>query len=88
QAAREQAAQAAKRTDFRQWAKRLEGDIDWIVLKCLQHDPARRYRSASELADDVRRHLRNEPVLARPDSLGYRLGRLVRRNRLATAAAG
>ena len=56
----------------------LEGDLDTIVLKALHKDPARRYHSAHELAEDLRRHLEGQPVLARGDALTYRLGRLVR----------
>ena len=64
----------------------LSGDLDWIVLKALEKDRDRRYATVSEMAEDVRRHLRDEPVLAGPPSLGYRLRKLVRRNKLATAA--
>ena len=64
----------------------LSGDLDWIVLKALEKDRDRRYPTVSEMAEDIRRHLRDEPVLASPPSLGYRLRKLVRRNKLATAA--
>jgi len=67
--------------------RELEGDLDLIVLKCLQPDPERRYRSASELADDLRNFLAQRPILARPDSFAYRSGRFVRRNRIAVMAA-
>ncbi len=59
----------------------LEGDLDTIVLLALHKDPARRYGSAHELAEDLRRHLAGRPVLARGDALGYRLGRFVRTHR-------
>jgi tetratricopeptide (TPR) repeat protein len=67
----------------------LRGDLDWIVMKCLEKDRARRYETANDLAADLRRHLALEPVLARPASQFYRFRRMVRRNRLifATAAA-
>ncbi|MFN8587926.1 MAG: serine/threonine-protein kinase [Candidatus Eisenbacteria bacterium] len=65
---------------------RLAGDLDNIVLKALQAEPARRYASAAELADDLRRHLAGFPVHARPDSFGYRARKFVGRNRVAVAA--
>ncbi|NIR59055.1 MAG: serine/threonine protein kinase, partial [Gammaproteobacteria bacterium] len=58
------------------------------MLKALAKDPARRYASAKELADDLGRYLEQRPVRARPDSAGYRFTRFVRRNRVvATAVA-
>ncbi|MGE0480373.1 MAG: tetratricopeptide repeat protein [Phycisphaerae bacterium] len=65
----------------------LRSDLDWIVLKCLENDRARRYETASALADDVRRYLENRPVQATPPSAGYRLRKFVRRNR-ATVLGG
>src|SRR5262249_9994212 len=65
----------------------LRGDLDWIVLKCLEKDRARRYETANGLATDIRRHLNHEPVLARPPSRVYRLQQGVRRHRAAFAAA-
>jgi serine/threonine-protein kinase len=67
-------------------ARLLRGDLDTIVLKAIAKEPERRYGSVQELADDLRRHLRHEPVAARPDSLGYRFRTFVRRNRTAVAA--
>jgi eukaryotic-like serine/threonine-protein kinase len=64
----------------------LRGDLDWIVMKALAKDRSRRYGSASDLADDIERHLRSEPVLARPPSTAYTLGRFVRRHRAGVAA--
>jgi serine/threonine-protein kinase len=65
----------------------LRGDLDWIVMRCLEKDRARRYRSAHELADDIRRHLRQEPVAARPPHPLYRAHKFIRRHRLACGAA-
>ncbi len=65
----------------------LSGDLDWIVMRCLEKDRDRRYSTANELAEDVRRHLRSEPVVARPPDALYRLQRFVARNRLACASA-
>jgi eukaryotic-like serine/threonine-protein kinase len=61
----------------------LRGDLDWIVLKCLEKDRTRRYATANGLAEDIERYLREEPVLARPPSRLYRVQKLVRRNRIA-----
>ena len=69
----------------------LRGDLDWIVMRALEKDRARRYETASDLAADVLRHLRGEAVVAAPPSAGYRLRKFVRRNRalvLASAATG
>src|SRR5947208_8598771 len=65
----------------------LRGDVDWIVMKCLEKDRTRRYDTANGLASDIQRHLNNEAVLARPASAAYRFQKLVRRNKLAFAAA-
>src|SRR5262249_10156438 len=62
----------------------VRGDLDWIVMKCLEKDRARRYDTANGLAEDIERHLASEPVLARPPSALYRLRKFVRRHRLAT----
>ena len=60
----------------------LRGDLDWIVLKCLEKDRTRRYATANGLAEDIARYLHEEAVLARPPSRLYRLQKLVRRNRM------
>src|SRR5215468_11202759 len=60
----------------------LRGDLDWIVLKCLEKDRTRRYATATGLTEDIERYLQEEPVLARPPSRLYRLQKLVRRNRM------
>ncbi|MBS0327917.1 MAG: protein kinase [Proteobacteria bacterium] len=65
--------------------QRLRGDLDSIVAKALEKDPARRYASATAFADDLSRHLANRPVLARPDALRYRAVKFVRRNRVVVA---
>ena len=68
-------------------ARRLEGDLDTIVLRALAREPARRYASAAALADDLSRHLDGRPVVARPDTRRYRLGKFLGRHSLAVAAA-
>ena len=65
----------------------LRGDLDCIVMRCLEKDRERRYGTAHELVDDLRRHLQHEPVLARPPELGYRIQRFVARHRLACVSA-
>src|SRR5208283_140686 len=65
----------------------LKGDLDWIVMKCLEKDRTRRYETANGLATDLKRHIENEPVLARPPSAAYKLQKAIRRNKLAYAAA-
>lgn len=68
--------------------RRLEGDIDCIVLKALKRNPADRYGSAEQLSDDLRRHLESEPVTARPRTAGYLLTKFAGKNRtLAFASA-
>jgi hypothetical protein len=65
----------------------VKGDLDWITLKALERDPNRRYGSASDLADDITRFLKYEPIVARPPSRGYMITRFVRRHRIGVAAA-
>jgi serine/threonine protein kinase/TPR repeat protein len=65
----------------------VQGDLDWIVMKSLEKDRARRYETANSLAADVQRHLSNEPVVACPPHNFYRLQKMVRRNKLVVSAA-
>jgi serine/threonine protein kinase len=65
----------------------LRGDLDWIVMKCLEKDRTRRYETANGLARDIQRYLNVEPVVARPPRVGYRLRKFIRRNRLTASAA-
>lgn len=82
----EAAAVAAKRgTDDASLRKRIEGDLDWIVLRALEFDRERRYPTAAELAADITRHLEDEPVLAGPPDLWYRLRKFARRHRVGVA---
>jgi non-specific serine/threonine protein kinase/serine/threonine-protein kinase len=68
-------------------ARRLQGELDWIALKALEKERARRYGTASELAADVRRYLRNEPVVAGPASAAYRMRKYAARHWFGMAAA-
>jgi WD40 repeat protein len=65
----------------------LRGDLDWIVMKCLEKDRTLRYETANGLTMDLLRHLNNEPVTARPASAAYRFQKAIRRNKLAFTAA-
>ena len=65
--------------------RQIRGDLDWIVMKALEKDRARRYSSASSLASDIQRFLSDEPVTARPPSVGYRFGKFARRNKTVLA---
>lgn len=68
--------------------RKLAGDLDSIVLKALRKEPERRYASADQFAEDIRRYLDGMPVLARGDSFSYRLGKFVTRHALATFLVG
>jgi serine/threonine protein kinase len=67
-------------------AKLLRGDLDWVVMKCLEKDRTRRYETANGLAVELRRYLSNEPVMARPPSQVYRARKAIGRNKLVFAA--
>ena len=76
-----------RNTDPRQLKSLLRGDLDWIALKALEKDRARRYGTPSELAADINRYLRNEPVVARPASTAYRTKKYIQRHKFGVAAA-
>jgi eukaryotic-like serine/threonine-protein kinase len=80
---------AARKTEPDRLSKLVRGEVDWIVMKCLEKDRTRRYETANALARDVERHLRDEPVEACPPSNGYRLRKFARKHRkgIATASA-
>jgi eukaryotic-like serine/threonine-protein kinase len=71
--------------DVRSLSRKLRGELEWITLRCLEKDPARRYASASELSADIFQYLHQEPVSAGPPRLSYRLSKLVRKYRAAFA---
>jgi serine/threonine protein kinase/Tfp pilus assembly protein PilF len=77
----------ARGTEPKQLVSLLRGDLDWITMKALEKDRARRYGAPSELAADIRRYLIHEPVVARPASAGYRLRKYARRHRVAVVVA-
>jgi serine/threonine protein kinase len=78
----------SRSTEASNLAKLFRGDLDWIAMKCLEKDRARRYDTANALAGDVQHYLSNEPVVACPPSAGYRLRKFVRRNKGPVLAAG
>lgn len=77
---------AERGTDAAHLLPAIVGDVDWIVMKASDKERARRYETANGLAADVRRHLQEEAVTARPPSRGYLLKKLVRRNKVAFSA--
>ena len=68
-------------------SKALKGDLDWIVVKAIEKNRARRYQSARELADDIKRYLQGEAVEARPPSYGYRAAKFLARHKALTISA-
>ncbi|HYN82521.1 MAG TPA: serine/threonine-protein kinase [Gemmatimonadaceae bacterium] len=83
----QEAIASARRTTPEHLERDLSGDLDWITMKALEPQRARRYETAAAFATDVERFLSHEPVVARPPSTGYRLRKFVRRNRAGVAAA-
>ncbi|HEX5131831.1 MAG TPA: serine/threonine-protein kinase, partial [Candidatus Krumholzibacteria bacterium] len=77
----------ARSTDERALRKHLRGDLDWIVMRAIEKDPARRYQSASALAEDLVRFRRHEPVDAAPPGKRYRAARFIQRHRVGVSAA-
>ena len=75
------------KTDPTKLPQELEGDLDCIIMQCLEKERSRRYNTATALAQDLERQLTNQPVLARPPSLGYRANKFLRRNRALTLTA-
>jgi tetratricopeptide (TPR) repeat protein len=78
---------AHRHTEPKRLGALVRGDLDWIVMRCLEKDRGRRYATASALAEDVRRHLAGEAVEAAPPSRAYRARKFVRRHRTGVSAA-
>src|SRR5262249_37079810 len=74
-------------SDARHLRKLLRGELDWVVMKCLEKDRNRRYETADALALDLARYLNDEPVQACPPSLSNRLRKFARRHRAAIGTA-
>jgi serine/threonine protein kinase/tetratricopeptide (TPR) repeat protein len=79
---------ANRRIEPQRLTKLLRGELDWIVMKALDKDRARRYETANGLARDVRRFLDGDPVEAGPPSVAYKLTKLARKHRVVLATAG
>ena len=79
---------SGRQHETKELIKQVRGDLDWIVMKCLEKDRARRYETANGLAKDIQRHLNSEPVVACPPSRLYEFQKTARRHRLGFAAAG
>jgi tetratricopeptide (TPR) repeat protein len=79
---------AHRRTDARRLSQQVRGELDWIVMKCLEKDRNRRYETPSSLARDIERYLHDEPVQACPPSASYRFRKFARRNKTLLAAVG
>jgi serine/threonine protein kinase/Flp pilus assembly protein TadD len=77
---------AARKLEPKKLAALMRGDLDWIVMKCLEKERSRRYETANGLALEIQRYLADEPVLAGPPAVSYRLRKFVRRNRGAVLA--
>jgi eukaryotic-like serine/threonine-protein kinase len=77
-----------RRVEQKRLSVLLRGDIDWIVMKCLEKDRQRRYETANGLALDIERHLEGEAVVAAPPSTTYRFKKIIRRNRVLVTAGG
>jgi len=84
-AEREEEGRAAKEAE--KLRRRLQGDLDNIVLKALRKEPHRRYTSVEQFSEDISRHLGNLPVMARPDTSRYRITKFIQRNKAGVAAA-
>jgi WD40 repeat protein/predicted Ser/Thr protein kinase len=78
---------SCRATDAGRLRKEVRGDLEWITMKALEKECARRYPSASEMAADIQRHLRDEPVTAGPAGAAYRLRKFVSKNAPAVGAA-
>ena len=79
---------ATRKIEPRTLTKLITGELDWIVMRCLEKDRGRRYESASSFAQDIQRYLNDEPVLAGPPSAAYRLRKYARKHRSALATMG
>ena len=87
--AREELTTTAQRrqTEAPKLISLLRGDLDWIVMKCLEKDRGRRYATANDLAGDLARHLEHQPVVASPPSALYRARKFIRRHRFGVTSA-
>jgi tRNA A-37 threonylcarbamoyl transferase component Bud32 len=78
---------ALRQTEPKRLMALMRGELDWVVMKCLEKDRNRRYETANGLARDVQRYLHDDPVEARPPAAGYRVRKFLRRNKGPVMAA-
>jgi WD40 repeat protein/serine/threonine protein kinase len=78
---------ASRKSEPARLTSQIQGDLDWIVMKCLEKDRGRRYETANAVAQDIQRYLTDEPVQAGPPGAGYRLRKFIKRNRATVTAA-
>ncbi len=78
---------ACRKLEPKRLTRMVAGDLDWIAMKCLEKERARRYETADGLAQDLQRYLADEPVEARPPSKSYRLMKFARKHRAALVSA-
>jgi serine/threonine protein kinase/tetratricopeptide (TPR) repeat protein len=76
-----------RKTDVASLHKQLKGDLEWITMKAMDKDRTRRYSTVSDLAADITKHMREEPIIARPPSNIYNVSKFVRRHKLGVGAA-
>jgi tetratricopeptide (TPR) repeat protein len=76
-----------RRTDVASLHKQLKGDLDWVTMKAMEKDRTRRYSTASDLAADITKHLKKEPIIARPPSRIYNVGKFIKRHKWGVAMA-
>jgi serine/threonine protein kinase len=79
---------SSRKTELKRLGRLVRGDLDWIVMRCLEKDRTRRYDTANALALDVHRHLRNDPVSAGRPSNTYQLRKFAQRHKLAICSVG
>src|SRR5262249_54150513 len=77
---------AQRHLEPKKLATLVAGDLDWIVMKSLEKDRARRYQTATGLAEDLQRYLTDQPVEARRPTRAYRLNKFIRRNKFGVLA--
>jgi serine/threonine protein kinase len=77
-----------RRTEVRRLRQQVRGELDWIVMKCLEKDRNRRYETPNSMARDIERYLGSEPVQACPPSVRYRFRKFAARNKTLLSAAG
>ena len=78
---------AKRKLEPKELSRFVKGDLDWIVMKCLEKERGRRYETANQLGQELRRFLADEPVQAGPPSVGYRAKKFLKRNKGPVLAA-